>query len=109
MNNGVNLRNGGLISTADLGGQRILGMSGSLINYINTGVATPLDSYQASKNIQVNKNKPINFEKALKVAIVGLGVVATALLFVKKGDIEKIKNTASGFFTKTTDKIKRKL
>ena len=74
----MNIANGKLMSIADLGGREILGMSGSLVDYINTGVATT-DSFQ--KNVPAAP-LPVKKEsfgdkllKALGILALGVGAI----------------------------------
>ncbi|MBQ4647186.1 MAG: hypothetical protein IJB79_07545 [Candidatus Gastranaerophilales bacterium] len=128
MSRGLNINNANsnsnLMSTADLGGQRILGMSGSLTNWINTGVATPLDSFSRSqKNNPKEKNKKFDIAKALKIAVITLGLAAGGVLLfknkakigeifsnlTKKADTPKKPTTSKqdGFFGKLAKDIKK--
>ena len=103
MYNGVNNTRVDFMSTTDLCGQRVLGMNGSLKNWINTGSA---DVVQYSKNqTPVTPNKPNNkFKDIIKGAIIALGAVsAGALIFKgKKIDFAKVKK----YFDKNISKIK---
>ncbi|MBE7707484.1 MAG: hypothetical protein E7Z88_02130 [Cyanobacteria bacterium SIG27] len=88
------------MSSADLCGQRVLGVNGSLKNWINTGSA---DVVVTSKNNQAKQKEPKNnnFSSVLKGAIIALGAVsAGALLFNgKKVDFSKFKKYLSDAFS----------
>ena len=102
MGNGVNLgANNNLMSTADICGQKVLGMSGSLVSYINTGVATPLDNFtKTSTKVQNKKEKKkIDFNSIIKASVVVLGLAsAGCMIFTNRNKIfnadfaNKIKN-----------------
>ena len=100
MYSGVNNTGYNLMSSADLCGQRVLGVNGSLKNWINTGSA---DVVVTSKNNQAKQKEPKNnnFSSVLKGAIIALGAVsAGALLFnSKKVDFSKFKKYLSDAFS----------
>ena len=100
MYSGVNNTGYNLMSSADLCGQRVLGVNGSLKNWINTGSA---DVVVTSKNNQAKQKEPKNnnFSSVLKGAIIALGAVsAGALLFNgKKVDFSKFKKYLSDAFS----------
>ena len=98
MNRGLNINstNSNLMSTTDLCGQRVLGMNGSLINYINTGNAGSIDTFRRTtpKNEEKQKKK-INFGNIVKVAVAGLGIVAAGtLLYKNSAKVKKIFDSA---------------
>ncbi|MBR5304830.1 MAG: hypothetical protein IKU37_08405 [Candidatus Gastranaerophilales bacterium] len=65
-------------TTADIGGQRILGMSGSLTNWINTGNAGRVDTFQRRHRTTFeDNNKKRKNEIIKKVAIFGAGLAAS--------------------------------
>lgn len=92
-----------LVSTADIGGHRVLGMSGSLVNYINTGNPniSQHDSFTPKKET-LNKTKKVNVLDKISstgAPITGYliaGGVLTALL---------VKSIVTGDFTKLIKKI----
>ena len=93
----------GLVPIADIGGQKLLGMSGSLTNYINTGNAGPVDEFMPA-----DKNNPSVSKKSKKMdifgaigALIATGVAAYAL--IKTGNISKVKE----FFASGFDKISK--
>lgn len=105
MNRGLNIHNANtnLISTADLCGQRILGMSGSLTNWINTGNAGTLDSFRKTNYAELKKEKRRKkFLNALKLSIVALGLTAAGVLIFKN------KTKISQFCKTTINKFKSK-
>ena len=94
------------MSTADLGGQRVLGMSGSLTNYINTGVATPIDTYQPALNRKKAQNKSRIID-TLKLGVVALALASGCAIFIKKGDIQKFAKSASGYANKALEELRK--
>ena len=116
MNRGLNINNtnSNLMSTSDLCGQRVLGMNGSLVSYINTGNAGSLDTFKRStpKNEEKQKKK-INFGNIIKVTVAALGVVAAGVLAYKnfpkvKKIFEPILNSAKDLKDKHPDLIDSK-
>ena len=105
MNRGLNINNANtnLISTADLCGHRVLGMSGSLTNYINTGNAGSSDTFSRSpNNLNVDKkstNKKIDWIKIIKISVVALGACAGAALLYKKFAKGNISESFKGFIS----------
>ena len=55
MGNGVNLGNRNNVSIADMCGHKVLGMSGSLTNYIMTGDTSSVDSFRRTNKKTVRK------------------------------------------------------
>lgn len=118
MNNGVRLgADNNLISTVDLCGHKVLGMSGSLWNYINTGNSAPADDFKKSskksdkktpvKNEKKEK-KEIDYKKLVKCLIIALSAIAGVCLIYKQKDsafMQKIKKGFSNLFSnaKKTD------
>ena len=111
-----------LVSTADIGGHRVLGMSGSLVNYINTGNphVSQHDSFVPKKEAPTKNKKQNVFDKISSTGapIAGYfiaGGVFAALLVksIVTGDFTKlIKNMGSGisngakkFYTKNAPKV----
>ena len=79
------------MTTADLGGHKILGMSGSLTNYINTGNSAPVKYVTRDELAKKQKNKK-TFSNILKLAVVGLAAFCGGkYLFKKKPDLKNIK------------------
>lgn len=99
MGNGVNISQGNLMSVTDMCGQKVLGMSGSLLNYINTGNAGTLpkaDSFQKTVETPNKKQKKhINIQKILKFGAIAFSVIALGILLfsklAKKGNVESAK------------------
>lgn len=109
MGNGVNISQGNLMSVTDMCGQKVLGMSGSLLNYINTGNAGTLpkaDSFQKTTETPNEKQKKhINFQKILKFGTIAFSVVAFGtLLFSKLAKKPNVKEAKES--KKIWDKIK---
>ena len=113
-----------LVPIADIGGQRVLGMSGSLSNYINTGNAHigPNDSFVPQKNDTKKPKKANIFEKisATGAPVIGYVIAAGvtgALLFtsIKNGSFRKffskigadISEAYNKFNTNNMPKIKK--
>lgn len=96
-----------LMPIADIGGREVLGMSGSLTNYINTGNPhiSQYDSFTPNKKPLKTDKKPNIFEKisATGAPVIGYfiaGGVLAALLVksIATGDFTKfIKKAGSGF------------
>lgn len=99
----------GIPSVADLGGQRVLNMSGSLTNWINTGNAGTLDTFQSGNQVATvnNKRKNKNIGNVIKIALGSVAAVATGIVAVKLGKkynlldsakVTEFKGKISGFF-----------
>lgn len=111
MGNGVNISQGNLVSVTDMCGQKVLGMSGSLLNYINTGNAGTLantDSFQKTTetpNKKQKTKKSIDIQKILKFGAIAFSSAALGVLLfsklTKKPNVEGVKETK-----KLWDKIK---
>lgn len=91
-----------LVPIADIGGQKVLKMGGSLTNYINTGNAyiAENDSYTTQKNNQKDIKKP---SVAQKISSTGAPVVG---YFIAGGVLAAllVKSIISGDFTKLIKK-----
>jgi len=106
MGNGVNLGNRNNVSIADMCGHKVLGMSGSLTNYIMTGDTTPVDSFRRTNKKTVRKNK-INLSNILKIAVAALAFASgCALIFKGKVKPENLKKFFSGSFDSFTKSFK---
>ena len=88
-----------LVPIAEIGGREVLGMSGSLVNYINTGNPhiSQYDSFTPKNQAQISNKKANIFEKisATGAPVIGYfiaGGVLTALLVksIIKGDFTKL-------------------
>ena len=93
-------------SVSDMGGRKILGMSGSLNGYINTGNAYD-PRYNAPDSVEFsNKAKS---KRKLKDFLVLLGVAggsAAAIILGKNGKLTGIKKAAGEFFEKIKTSFK---
>ncbi len=100
MYSGVNNTGYNLMSSADLCGQKVLGVNGSLKNWINTASA---DVVVTSKNNQTKQKGPKsnNFSAVLKGAIIALGAVSAGALLLngKKVDFSKFEKYFSDAFS----------
>ena len=74
-------------STVDTCGQRVLGMSGSLMSYINTGNPYDKDYYQNSNSkalsSQVEEKKPVDFGKITSICIILTGIASVTGLALR--------------------------
>ena len=106
MGNGVNISHSNHVSTIDMCGQKVLGMSGSLLNYINTGNPGPAlsnDSFNKAKKPEIKEKKKTNFGAIIKGSIVALSVVAGGcLIFANRNKLFKgdLVDNIKKFFTK---------
>ena len=97
MSRGLNLNNSNskLISAADYGGQRLLGLNYSLTNWINTGNMAKIDSFEKTetknKTTKNKKEKKFNLQNAIKITIAALGLAAAGILIFKNKN--KLKNS----------------
>ena len=66
MSRGLNLNNSNskLISAADYGGQRLLGLNYSLTNWINTGNMTKIDSFEKTETKKSYLRRALIYRKA---------------------------------------------
>lgn len=89
-----------MMSSIDMCGREVLGMSGSLINYINTGNPYGCDSFNRPTDIVTKepKNKK-KLVQVLKWGITGVTLVAAGIyVFKKKPSFEEIKNLPNKVF-----------
>ncbi len=105
-----------LVPIADIGGQRVLGMSGSLSNYINTGNAHigPNDSFVPQKNDAKKPKKANIFEKISVTGAPVIGYVIAAgvtgaLLFasIKNGSFKKFFSELGTNISKAYNNFKK--
>ena len=91
---------------SDMGGQKVLGMSGSLNGYINTGNAYD-PRYNAPDSVEIsNKAKS---KRKLKdfLTLIGLaGGTTAAIILGKNGKLTGIKKAAGEFFEKIKTSFK---
>ena len=106
MNRGLNINssNSGFMPIADLGGQRLLGMQGSLTNWINTGSAAIPDTFVSSKPQDVKKKK-ITAADIIKFSTAALVLASSAVLLYKNNS--KIKEFASKNFNDFLSRFKK--
>ncbi len=91
---------------SDMGGQKILGMSGSLNGYINTGNAYD-PRYNRADSAELSKQTKT--KRKLKDFLVFLGVAggtAATIILGKKGKLTGVKKAVGEFFGKIKTSFK---
>ena len=84
---------------SDMGGQKVLGMSGSLNGYINTGNAYD-PRYNQADSVEISKSKKTkrNIKDFFTLLAVAGGTTA-AIILGKKGKLKGVKESVGKFFS----------